>query len=113
MKIQLFHAGITKIKKFLEFHARIIQNHENLIIRFKNNEHNEIPNIPLQTHETHKILIIPHQNNENHEIPNNLRQNNENHENEIIPRQKYENHEIHRIPSQIRKSRSPYYLTPE
>ena len=44
----------------------------------QNLENTEIPNIPLQTHETNKKLIIPNPNHENHRIPKNLHQNNEN-----------------------------------
>ena len=47
-----------------------LQNYENLIIPFQNNENHEIRRIPRQNHENHENLIIPHQNHENHETQN-------------------------------------------
>ena len=89
-----FHDFRDSGVEFLEFHARImkknenvlnprqnhenqffknstpeLQNYENCIIKFQNNENHEILKIPRQNHENHENLIIPHQNHENHETP--------------------------------------------
>ena len=40
--------------KLLEFHARIIKNHANLIIPRQNHKNYGIPGIPLQNNENHE-----------------------------------------------------------
>ena len=54
MKKKIVHARITKIMKLLQFHNRIIKNHENLIIPRQKHENYGIPRSPLKNNENHK-----------------------------------------------------------
>ena len=50
------------IMKFLEFHYRKNENHENLIIPNQQYENHEIHIISCHNNENHENLIIPRQN---------------------------------------------------